>query len=50
VSNWVYAAHGNIVDTVICDGVVLMRGRRVKGEAEILEKAADAAKALATRG
>lgn len=49
VSNWVYSAHGNIVDTVICDGQVLMKGRRVKGEAEILEKAAQAARELVSR-
>lgn len=49
VSNWVYSAHGNIVDTTICDGVVLMRGRRVKGEAEILERAANVARDLVTR-
>src|SRR5207245_6336672 len=36
LSNWVYSAHGNVVDTTICDGVVLMRGRRIKGEAEII--------------
>ena len=49
VSNWVYAAHGNCVDTVLCDGQVLMKGRRVKGEAEILEKAAQVARELVTR-
>jgi len=49
VSNWVYSAHGDVVDTTICNGVVLMRGRRVKGEAEILEKAARVAKDLVTR-
>jgi len=49
VSNWVYSAHGNIVDTMICDGQVLMRARRVKGEAEILEKAAAVARDLVTR-
>jgi 5-methylthioadenosine/S-adenosylhomocysteine deaminase len=48
-SNWVYSAHGNVVDTTICDGVVLMRGRRVKGEAEILERAANVARDLVTR-
>jgi len=50
VSNWVYSAHGNAVDTVICDGVVLMRGRRVRGEAEILEKASAVARDLVSRG
>ncbi len=49
VSNWVYSAHGNIVDTTVCDGQVLMKGRRVKGEPEILEKAAQAARRLVTR-
>jgi cytosine/adenosine deaminase-related metal-dependent hydrolase len=45
----VYAAHGNVVDTTICDGVVLMRGRRVKGEAEIIEGAGNVARDLVTR-
>lgn len=49
ISNLVYSAHGNIVDTVICDGQVLMKGRRVKGEAEIMEKAAAVAEDLVTR-
>ena len=48
-SNWVYAAHGNCVDTVICDGQVIMKGRRVKGEAEILERAAVVARDLVAR-
>jgi len=49
LSNVVYAAHGNIVDTVVCDGQVLMKARRVKGEAEILEKAARVADDISTR-
>jgi 5-methylthioadenosine/S-adenosylhomocysteine deaminase len=49
VSNWVYSAHGNIVDTTICDGVVLMRGRRVKGETDIIERAGDVARDLVRR-
>ena len=49
LSNWVYSAHGNAVDTVVCDGQVVMKGRRVKGEAEILEKAAQAARELVAR-
>ncbi len=49
VSNWVYSAHGNIVDTMICDGAVLMRGRRVKGEAEIVERAGEVARDLVAR-
>ncbi len=49
VSNWVYSAHGNCVDTVIVDGQVVMKARRVKGEAEILEKAGQAARELVSR-
>ena len=47
VSNVVYAATGDCVDTVICDGRLVMEGRRVPGEAEILEKAAGIAARLA---
>jgi len=45
----VYSAHGNVVDTVICDGQVLMKGRRVPGEAEIVRRAAEAGQSLASR-
>lgn len=40
VSNLVYAANGSCVDTVICNGKVLMRHKHVPGEEEILEQAA----------
>ena len=46
----VYAANGSAVDTVICDGQVLMKGRKIKGEAEILTRAAEVAQDVATRG
>ena len=49
VSNWVYSAHGGVVDTTICDGVVLMRDGHVKGEADILQRAGDAARDLVRR-
>lgn len=49
VSNWVYSANGSCVDTVICDGAVLMKGRRVKGGIEILEKAASIARELVAK-
>jgi len=42
-SDLVYAANGSCIDTVICDGKVLMTGRRVKGEEEIIEGARRAA-------
>lgn len=49
VSNLVYAANGSCVDTVICNGKVLMEGRQVAGEEEILERAADTAYRLMAR-
>ncbi|MDR2810776.1 MAG: amidohydrolase [Tannerellaceae bacterium] len=38
VSNLVYAANGSCVDTVICDGNILMRNKKVPGEEEILKQ------------
>jgi len=43
ISNIVYAANGSCVDTVICDGRILMEGRKVEGEEEITEKAQEVA-------
>ena len=43
VSNLVYAANGSCVDTVICDGKILMENKKVPGEDEIMEKAAEIA-------
>ena len=40
VSNLVYAANGSCVDTVICDGKIIMRDKKVPGENEIMEHAA----------
>ena len=39
ISNIIYAASPECVDTVICDGQVLMRHRKVDGEEEILKDA-----------
>lgn len=49
ISNLVYAANGNCVDTVICDGKVLMENKKVPGEDEIMERAAEAAYHLIKR-
>ena len=49
ISNIVYAAHGCCVDTVICDGQILMEGRTVEGEAEIVERAQAVARDLVER-
>ncbi|MDR0756153.1 MAG: amidohydrolase [Puniceicoccales bacterium] len=47
VSNLIYAAsHGYCVDTLICDGRILMENRRVEGEEEILNQAAKTARKL----
>ena len=49
ISNLVYSASGSCVDTVICDGRILMRERRVKGEDEIIQNANEVAMNLAQR-
>jgi 5-methylthioadenosine/S-adenosylhomocysteine deaminase len=38
-SDLVYSANGSCIDTVICDGKVLMNHREVKGEEEIIDGA-----------
>lgn len=43
ISNIVYSANGSCVDTVICDGKILMDGRRVEGEEEIKSKVSEVA-------
>lgn len=49
ISNVVYAASGSIVDTVICDGKILMENRVVPGEAEILKNVSKIAYNLVNR-
>ncbi len=39
ISNLVYAANSSCIDTVICDGKLLMENKHVAGEEEILTKA-----------
>ncbi len=48
-SDIVYAANGYSVDTVICMGEVLMEGRHVDGEEEIMETVRKKAKVLCGR-
>ena len=38
-SDLIYAANGSCVDTLICDGKVLLRRRKVEGEEEVIEEA-----------
>ncbi len=48
-SDIVYASNGHAVDTVICMGRILMEGRYVPGEEEIMSKAGRVARALVAR-
>lgn len=38
ISDMVYSADSSCIDTVICDGKILMQNRRVEGEEEIIAK------------
>lgn len=49
VSNIIYSCNSNAVDTVICDGRVLMHGGKIPGEEEILKKASETAFNLVKR-
>ncbi|WAI01229.1 amidohydrolase [Methanogenium organophilum] len=49
VSNIVYSCSGGAVDTVICDGRILMSDKTIPGEAEILGKAQEIASQLVER-
>jgi 5-methylthioadenosine/S-adenosylhomocysteine deaminase len=48
-SDLAYAANGSSIDTVICDGEILMEGRKVRGEEEVMEGARRAAFDLVKR-
>ena len=39
LANLIYSAHSDCVDSVICNGRFIMRGRVVEGEKEIIENA-----------
>jgi len=49
ISNLVYSANGSCVDTVICNGKVLMENRKVEDEEQIIEKTNDVALDLVSR-
>ena len=46
LANFIYAANSSCIDTLICNGKVLMRHRVVEGEEEILAQAREYAKHL----
>lgn len=46
LSNLVYSSNGSCIDTVICDGAVVMENRKVKDEELILAKATEMAERL----
>ena len=39
LANFIYSAHSDCIDSVICNGRFLMKGRAVKGENEIIAQA-----------
>ena len=49
ISNLVYAANGYCIDTVICDGKVVMRNKQIKDEELIMDKASELAYKLMER-
>lgn len=49
ISNLVYAANGSCIDTVICNGKILMQDKKVPGEEEIMEQTAKRAYDLMAR-
>lgn len=46
ISNLVYSVNGSCVDTVICDGKIIMENRKVKDEEEIIARVQAISKAL----
>ncbi|MFH1403176.1 MAG: amidohydrolase [Candidatus Altiarchaeota archaeon] len=48
-SDIVYSTNGSCVDTVICDGRVLMSDGVIEGDVEVMEKASDVAEDLKSR-
>ncbi|MFA7115938.1 MAG: amidohydrolase [Bacteroidales bacterium] len=49
LANFIYSANSSCIDTLICDGNILMEKRKVKGEKEILENAQKAANELVSK-
>ncbi|MCQ2192130.1 MAG: amidohydrolase [Paludibacteraceae bacterium] len=49
ISNLVYSADSSCIDTVICNGKVVMKNRVVPGEKEIIEQARETCKSLIAR-
>lgn len=49
VSNLVYSASSECIDTTICNGRILMRGRKVSGEEKIIEEVRNWENRLGTR-
>ncbi|NUM33012.1 MAG: amidohydrolase [Candidatus Brocadiae bacterium] len=50
ISNLVYSASPGVIDTVVCDGKILMEKGKVDGEEEIIAKASEVAKRIAFSG
>jgi len=48
-SDLIYSTNGSCIDTLICDGKILMQNRRVEGEEEIMARAKEVAFDLVRR-
>jgi len=48
-SHLVYSANGSVVDSVVCDGKVLMEHRTIEGAREVIERAEEAARGMFKR-
>jgi len=48
VANLIYAANGSAVDTMICDGKIVMKNRMVQGKQTIIDNAIASAKIIGT--
>ena len=49
ISNFVYSANSSVINTTICDGKILMRNGKVKGEEKIISDAKKCAENLVNR-
>lgn len=49
VSNWIYSANTNTIDSVICNGKFVMKNRHIDGEDDILKEAQQRVKQILTR-
>ena len=49
IANLVYSANGSCIDTVVCDGKILMQNRHVPGEELIMQKATEVTRRIMSK-